>query len=214
VAKEEGMALIFLESICDDPAIIAANVALKVSMGDPDYKDMSPEDAKRDFLRRIKEYEAVYEPVTEPHLSYFKIINVGDQVTVCRIHGYLQSRIAFYLMNLHLKPRRIFFSRVSVMHDSCYSFELSLTTFRVQHGESQFNVEGKIGGDSGLSERGLKYARALPDLIKDNIGDASLTVLRQFSTFRLLALVTLDARFGRPPSSAPSRLPKICPIPS
>jgi 6-phosphofructo-2-kinase len=112
VAKEEGMTLIFLESLCDDPAVIAANVALKVSMGDPDYKDMSPEDAKRDFLRRIKEYEAVYETITEPHLSYFKIINIGDQVTVCRIHGYLQSRIAFYLMNLHLKPRSIFFSRV------------------------------------------------------------------------------------------------------
>jgi 6-phosphofructo-2-kinase / fructose-2,6-biphosphatase 2 len=112
VAKEEGMTLIFLESICDDPAVIAANVALKVSMGDPDYRDMSPEDAKRDFLRRIKEYEAIYEPITEPHLSYFKIKNVGDQVTVCRIHGYLQSRIAFYLMNLHLKPRSIFFSRV------------------------------------------------------------------------------------------------------
>jgi 6-phosphofructo-2-kinase/fructose-2,6-biphosphatase 2 len=112
VAKQEGMTLIFLESICNDPATIAANVALKVSMGDPDYKDTSPADAKRDFLRRIKEYEAVYETITEPHLSYFKIINVGDQVTVCRIHGYLQSRIAFYLMNLHLKPRRIFFSRV------------------------------------------------------------------------------------------------------
>lgn len=106
------MTLIFLESICDDPATIAANVALKVSMGDPDYKDTSPEDAKRDFLRRIKEYEAVYETITEPNLSYFKIINVGDQVTVCRIHGYLQGRIAFYLMNLHLKPRSIFFSRV------------------------------------------------------------------------------------------------------
>ncbi|KAN0105247.1 bifunctional 6-phosphofructo-2-kinase [Russula decolorans] len=155
VAKQEGMTLIFLESICNDPATIAANVALKVSMGDPDYKDTSPADAKRDFLRRIKEYEAVYETITEPHLSYFKIINVGDQVTVCRIHGYLQSRIAFYLMNLHLKPRRIFFSR---------------------HGESQFNVEGKIGGDSDLSERGFRYATALPDLIKDNIGDAPLTV--------------------------------------
>lgn len=112
VAKQEGMTLIFLESICNDPATIAANVALKVSMGDPDYKDTSREDAKRDFLRRIKEYEAVYETITEPHLSYFKIINIGDQVTVCRIHGYLQSRIAFYLMNLHLKPRSIFFSRV------------------------------------------------------------------------------------------------------
>lgn len=73
---------------------------------------MSREKAKRDFLRRIQEYEAVYETVAEPHLSCIRIYNVGDQVTLSRIHGYLQSRIAFYLMNLHLKPRSIFFSRV------------------------------------------------------------------------------------------------------
>ncbi|PPQ77141.1 hypothetical protein CVT25_010835 [Psilocybe cyanescens] len=155
VAKEKGIHLIFLESLCDDPAVIAANVALKVSSGDPDYKDTSPEVAKRDFLRRITEYEKVYETITEPHLSYLQIVNVGSQVTVSRIHGYLQSRIAFYLMNLHLKPRSIYLSR---------------------HGESQFNVEGKIGGDSLLSPRGMMYADALPALIKDNIGDAPLTV--------------------------------------
>lgn len=73
---------------------------------------MSPETAKLDFLTRIRQYEAVYQTITETHLSYLKIKNVGSQVTVCRIHGYLQSRIAFYLMNLHIKPRSIFFSRV------------------------------------------------------------------------------------------------------
>ena len=46
----------------------------------------------------------------------------------------------------------------------------------MQHGESQYNVEGKIGGDSPLSERGMRYAQALPALITDNIGDAELTV--------------------------------------
>ncbi|KAI1790706.1 bifunctional 6-phosphofructo-2-kinase/fructose-2,6-bisphosphate 2-phosphatase [Ganoderma leucocontextum] len=155
VSREPGIVVIFLESLCDDPALLAANIALKVSSGDPDYKDTSREEAKRDFERRIREYEAVYETITEPHLSYLRIKNVGSQVTLCHIHGYLQSRIAFYLMNLHLKPRSIFFSR---------------------HGESQYNVEGKIGGDSALSERGQRYARALPALIMDNIGEAPLTV--------------------------------------
>ena len=112
VAREHGFVVIFLESICDDPAVIAANVALKVSSGDPDYQTMSREDAERDFLKRIRQYEAVYETITEPDLSYLRITNVGNQVTVCNIHGYLQSRIAFYLMNLHIKPRSIFFSRV------------------------------------------------------------------------------------------------------
>lgn len=113
VAKEKRLVLIFLESVCDDPAVIAANVALKVSSGDPDYKDMSRDEAKLDFLNRIKQYELVYQTITEPHLSYLRIINVGNQVTACRIHGYLQSRIAFYFMNLHIKPRSIFMSRVS-----------------------------------------------------------------------------------------------------
>jgi len=112
VAKEKGIELIFLESLCDDPSVIAANVALKVSSGDPDYKDMSREQAKLDFLRRIEEYEKVYETVTEPHLSYLKIVNVGSQVEVSKIHGYLQSRIAYFFTNLHLKPRSIYLSRV------------------------------------------------------------------------------------------------------
>ncbi|KAJ3934682.1 MAG: bifunctional 6-phosphofructo-2-kinase/fructose-2,6-bisphosphate 2-phosphatase [Lentinula lateritia] len=155
LAKEKGMTLIFLESFCDDPATIAANVELKVSQGDPDYKDMSPDEARKDFLRRISEYEKVYETITEPHLSYLRIKNVGEEVTMSRINGYLSSRIAFYLMNLHIRPRNIFFSR---------------------HGESQYNVEGKIGGDSLLSSRGMQYAKALPALITDNIGEKPLTV--------------------------------------
>ena len=207
------MTLIFLESLCDDPAVIAANVALKVSMGDPDYKDMSPEDAKRDFLRRIKEYEAVYETITEPHLSYFKIINIGDQVTVCRIHGYLQSRIAFYLMNLHLKPRSIFFSRVRCApHRSRRSS--SHTCLSSKHGESQFNVEGKIGGDSDLSERGFIYSTALPALIRDNIGDAPLTVtIQSFSLPASLVVTLLSGLDFHPqahnPDCARAALPQI-----
>lgn len=113
VAKEKGIVVVFLESLCDDPVVIAANIALKVSSGDPDYKDMSREKAEQDFIHRIKEYEKVYETITEPHLSYLQIKNVGSEVTLSRINGYLQSRIAFYLMNLHIKPRSIFFSRVS-----------------------------------------------------------------------------------------------------
>ncbi|KAF8298164.1 bifunctional 6-phosphofructo-2-kinase/fructose-2,6-bisphosphate 2-phosphatase [Clavulina sp. PMI_390] len=162
VAKEPGLKVIFLESTCDDPAVIAANVELKVSMGDPDYAGMSREDARADFRRRIKQYEDSYEPVADGELgkeeeafSYLKIINVGAQVTANRIDGYLESRIAYYLMNLHLRPRSIYFSR---------------------HGESQFNVEGKIGGDAPLSPQGRKYSEALPKLVSDIVGDAPLTV--------------------------------------
>ncbi|RSH91861.1 Fructose-2,6-bisphosphatase [Saitozyma podzolica] len=155
VAQESGLQLLYLESFCNDPAVIAANVALKASSGDPDYAGMSREEAEADFRKRIAQYEAVYQTITEPGISFCRILNVGQQVTMNRIEGYLQSRIAFYLMNLHLKPRSIYLSR---------------------HGESMYNVEGKIGGDSDLSPRGWEYAKALPELVKKNIGDTPLEV--------------------------------------
>jgi bisphosphoglycerate-dependent phosphoglycerate mutase len=40
----------------------------------------------------------------------------------------------------------------------------------LQHGESQYNLEGKIGGDAKLSERGELYARKLPELVRQSVG--------------------------------------------
>lgn len=63
VSREPNLKLVFLESLCEDPVVIAANVALKASAGDPDYKSMSHEEAVADFTNRIRQYEAVYETV-------------------------------------------------------------------------------------------------------------------------------------------------------
>lgn len=160
VSREPGLKLIFIESLCTDPQVIAANIAVKVASGDPDYDGQEPEQAERDFRERIKHYEQSYEPLDEKleldgEMTWCKMVNVGKQVTVNRIDGYLQSRIAFYLMNLHLTPRSIYFTR---------------------HGESQYNVDGQIGGDAPLSAQGEKYMKALPELIKQKLGDTPLTV--------------------------------------
>lgn len=37
----------------------------------------------------------------------------------------------------------------------------------MQHGESEQNLIGRIGGDSNLSARGLQYAAALSQYIRD-----------------------------------------------
>jgi len=154
IAKETDFSLIFIESICEDPAIIARNIELKIASGNPDYANTPPDKAKKDLLRQIREHEKRYETITESHLSYLRITNAGS-ATISRIHGYLPSCIAFYLMNLHRKPRSIYLSR---------------------HGESQFEVEGRVGGDSLLSSRGLQYADALPGFITNIVGNTSLTV--------------------------------------
>ena len=40
----------------------------------------------------------------------------------------------------------------------------------MQHGESLYNLDGKIGGDSYLSQRGEQYARKLPELVRQSTG--------------------------------------------
>lgn len=107
-----GFEVMFVESKCDDQELIMANIR-EVKTNSPDYEGQDPELAAQDFVRRIKHYEGVYETITEPDLTYVKLVNVGAQVVINCIRDYLQSRIVYYLMNLHIKPRSIWLSRVS-----------------------------------------------------------------------------------------------------
>lgn len=85
VSREPGLKLIFIESLCTDPQVIAANIAVKVASGDPDYDGQEPEQAERDFRERIKHYEQSYEPLDEKldgEMTFCKMVNVGKQVRV------------------------------------------------------------------------------------------------------------------------------------
>jgi 6-phosphofructo-2-kinase/fructose-2,6-biphosphatase 2 len=163
---EEGIETLFVESLCDDEDIIMSNI-LEVKTTSPDYKGLDPEVAAQDFRNRIRNYEKVYETIddNEKSYTYVKLINVGSTVIINQIKDYLSSRLVYYLQNLHIKPRSIWLSRVC----SCLSpvHESSLTVC-VQHGESDYNLKGKIGGDSDISPRGEAYARALPGLLKQS----------------------------------------------
>lgn len=84
VKREPGLKLLFIESICTDPAVIAANVAVKVASGDPDYDGQEPSQAEKDFRERIKHYEDSYQPMNEVEdkdVTYCKMVNVGKQVS-------------------------------------------------------------------------------------------------------------------------------------
>uniref|UniRef100_A0A8C6PUZ0 6-phosphofructo-2-kinase/fructose-2,6-biphosphatase 1 n=1 Tax=Nothobranchius furzeri TaxID=105023 RepID=A0A8C6PUZ0_NOTFU len=137
----------FVESICDDPEIITENIK-QVKFGSPDYIDRDIEEAMQDFIQRIECYKASYTSIDDEldrKLSYIKIFDVGSRYLVNRVQDHIQSRIVYYLMNIHVTPRSIYLSR---------------------HGESELNLLGCIGGDSALSPRGLKYAGALASFIR------------------------------------------------
>lgn len=150
----KGYECLFVESRCDDGDLVLSNV-LSVKTSSPDYVGQDPEDAVRDFMERIRNYEKVYQSIDgDENLTYVKLINVGSQVTINAVANYLQTRIIYFTMNLHITPRSIWLSR---------------------HGESEFNVQGKLGGDANLSERGFAYARALPELVAKSVGDTKVT---------------------------------------
>lgn len=111
---QEDVQVLFIESICQDEELILANIK-DVKLSSPDYANIDPDEAAIDFRARIDHYKEQYETITEQELTYIKLINVGSQNVINQIQGYLESRIVYYLMNLHIAPRKIYFSRVSVL---------------------------------------------------------------------------------------------------
>jgi len=142
--RKHGVPVVFIESMCNDPSIIDATVR-EQKLNSPDYADVDPDTAALDFRARIAHYERAYEPLDDPDSSYIKIIDVGRQVVLNRIRGYLPARLAPLLINLNITRRPIWLTR---------------------HGESNFNVLGLLGGDSELSPRGEEYAKSLAAFVQ------------------------------------------------
>mmetsp|Transcript_33362 Transcript_33362/g.94519 ORF Transcript_33362/g.94519 Transcript_33362/m.94519 type:complete len:475 (-) Transcript_33362:36-1460(-) len=145
---------LFLESVCNDPAVLEANYRYKM-MFSPDYQGMDMEQAVADFKDRILRYDEVYETITDRNIHYIKMINMvtgRGHMDINRISGYIPGKIVFYLMQVckigMTRTRKIWLSR---------------------HGESEYNVKGLLGGDSGISEQGWEYAKILPNLLFDRL---------------------------------------------
>uniref|UniRef100_A0A671NYQ6 6-phosphofructo-2-kinase/fructose-2,6-bisphosphatase 3-like n=1 Tax=Sinocyclocheilus anshuiensis TaxID=1608454 RepID=A0A671NYQ6_9TELE len=123
---------------------------IEVKVSSPDYQDCNKTDAMEDFKKRIECYRMNYQPLDpdqyDKNLSFIKVIDVGRRFLVNRIQDHIQSRIVYYLMNIHVQPRSIYLCR---------------------HGESQHNLQGRLGGDSGLSTCGRKFAGALAKFVEE-----------------------------------------------
>lgn len=92
----------------------------EVKVSSPDYTNMNTDAVLRDFLLRIEHYQEKYQlldEIKEKELSYMKIYNTGEKVVVHKHEGHIQSRIVYYLMNIHITPRTIYLTRVSSIHE-------------------------------------------------------------------------------------------------
>ncbi|KAH8044082.1 6-phosphofructo-2-kinase [Aureococcus anophagefferens] len=148
--------VIFLESICSDRDVVERNI-VSCKLGTPDYVGMSERDAVEDFRRRVAQYESNYETIdadcldgAESNRSWIKIIDCRRFV-INNIRGYMPGRLVQFLSHLHMEPHVFYFSR---------------------HGQSEYNVLGKIGGDSGLSAAGDAYAKKLAEFCVSEVTKA------------------------------------------
>ncbi|KAK8200626.1 6-phosphofructo-2-kinase [Zalaria obscura] len=139
--------VLFLESRCVDEQLLESNMRLKLS--GPDYKDKDPVAALADFKKRVVIYEKAYVPLGDyeeaNNMPYIQMIDVGRKIISHQIRGFLSAQANYYLLNFNLAPRQIWITR---------------------HGLSMDNVSGKIGGDSDLSDEGIRYARSLTRFVE------------------------------------------------
>ena len=153
--RKEGYEVLFVELVCEDEAIIEANVRATKTFSQ-DYEGVDEYAATSDFRARIGHYARVYEPLDDPTQRYVKVLDLGRTVVVHRIHGYLESRMVAFLLASRPSRRVVWLSR---------------------HGESRFNAHGKIGGDSPLTSAGEQYGRNLAAFVKARTADAPPLVL-------------------------------------
>jgi len=152
--QRAGLEVVFVETICDDPAVVDRNVR-ETKLHSPDYAEADPEAAVADFLQRIEHYARVYESVGDDEGRYVKLVGEGQKVVVHGIDGTILSRAVVFLMNLRTRRR---------------------TVWLVRHGESVFNVEDRVGGDSDLSPRWRAFAKSLAAFMDTRRGEEPITV--------------------------------------
>ena len=102
------------ESVTD-----ADHAAKQELLTSPDFIDTA------DYEKRVEFYQKDYTSPSDDEGPCIKVYNCGQKLYLHGIHGFLRTKIASFVMNLHSKPRPVFLTR---------------------HGENVFNSKGLIGG--------------------------------------------------------------------
>ena len=129
--------ILFVECINDDPELLALSVARKTRL--PEFAHLDAAAATKSFLKRIGYYRHIYAPADEVE-NVVRLDTLNNRIIAERIHSGVPyyGRIRDLLMSDWIK-----------------------NLFLVRHAESEYNLENRVGGDSGLTEKGRKMAWAL-----------------------------------------------------
>lgn len=159
--KQLGYNILFIESYCDPNHNIIEYTINEIAKS-TNCEDL--EKFKLEYKAKIKLYEDRYESIDsekDNEKSFVKLTNINESLLINKIENYLMSKIIFFIINLNVKPKYIWLSR---------------------HGESQFNLHGKIGGDSSLSQRGERYAKQLNSMLRQHLDQTTYNNLKVWTS--------------------------------
>ena len=129
--------ILFIECINGDEKILKASIQRKVAL--PEFNHLAKDEAMQSFHRRIDYYQTLYRPLANER-NYVKLDSLNNKILAEEITDKIPywDRIRDFLVTDTVK-----------------------NLFLVRHGETYFNLENRIGGDSGLTENGMAQARGL-----------------------------------------------------
>lgn len=131
--------VLFIECTNMDEEVLEANLERKLSL--KEFGQLPHWQALDSFITRIAHYEKVYEPLHDER----------NRIVVESFDGRILSEDVRGVVPYYDRIRDLITIRTVK------------NLFLVRHGETYFNLEGRIGGDAQLTELGKDQARALAD---------------------------------------------------
>ena len=133
-----GYPLLFVECINDDEEILEASILRKTTA--PEFDHLKMEAAIEGFRQRIHYYDSIYIPLNGNEGNFVRLDSLNNQI----IEEEIAEDIPYY--------ERIRDFMVT---------DIVKNLFLIRHGETYFNLENRIGGDSVLTENGMDQAGVL-----------------------------------------------------
>jgi len=130
--------IVFIEVQADDTALHRRDYMERLEHA----RGIKTGELSKSILKYARYFVTIQDDGTEDDLTYMKLNYNSKVLTNNMMRSFMGSRIAHFLASAHPYSRTIYLTR---------------------HGESQYNKECKIGGDSSLSELGSEYARRLAE---------------------------------------------------
>ncbi|MBQ7586142.1 MAG: histidine phosphatase family protein [Desulfovibrionaceae bacterium] len=149
--------ILFVECVNEDHVL--QNICIQRKTKLPEFADYTEEEALASFLQRISYYETIYEPLSSEKY-WLRVDSTANKI-----------------LEEHALDGSPYYSAIRQILVDFSAHSL----FLARHGQTEFNLEGRIGGDPNLTAKGREQAQALAKRLKHEPIDWVFTSTRQRS---------------------------------